>query len=298
MKFWINNPGVRILFPLVLGIMTAANLQIDHYIIPTLCCISIFLFLIYFRFSIYKNRKLIGGIISITIFFIGYQYTISRTQKFWINHFSKTNSQTEFYHVKVIDRLVEKENSYKTILQIKNSLGQEDLSCEGKVLAYFRKNEQVKSLKYGDELIIENKINKVEGARNPNQFDYSRYLNLHQINYQVFLDSNTWQKTGVNSGNLLIIFSQKMRGKLYNYLEKNGVVGKQLKVGSALLLGYRENLDKELIKSYSSAGAMHVLAVSGLHVGILYLLLSNFLNLFKKLKHSRLLIQHFGFMHL
>ena len=94
----------------------------------------------------------------------------------------------------------------------------------------------------------------------------------------------------MNSGNLLITFSQKMREKLYGYLVENGVEGKQLKVGSALLLGCRENLDKELIKSYSSAGAMHVLAVSGLHVGILYLLLANFFNLFKRIKHSKYLI--------
>ena len=290
MKFWLNNPGVRILVPMTLGIMTAANLQINHFLITLFCCCSLIVYLVYFRFSTFKNRKLIGILVSITIFLVGYQYTISRTQKFWDTHFSKTVSQSEFYHVKVIDRLVEKENSYKTILQINSVLGEKELNCKGKLLAYFRKNDQVKSLVYGDELIIENKINKVEGARNPNQFDYSRYLNIHQINYQVFLDTNTWQKTEVNSGNLLITFSQKMRDKLYGYLVENGVEGKQLKVGSALLLGCRENLDKELIKSYSSAGAMHVLAVSGLHVGILYLLLANFFNLFKRIKHSKYLI--------
>ena len=219
------------------------------FLITLFCCCSLIVYLVYFRFSTFKNRKLIGILVSITIFLVGYQYTISRTQKFWDTHFSKTVSQSEFYHVKVIDRLVEKENSYKTILQINSVLGEKELNCKGKLLAYFRKNDQVKSLVYGDELIIENKINKVEGARNPNQFDYSRYLNIHQINYQVFLDTNTWQKTEVNSGNLLITFSQKMREKLYGYLVENGVEGKQLKVGSALLLGCRENLDKELIKS-------------------------------------------------
>lgn len=290
MKFWINNPGVRILFPLILGIIVAANLQINHYFIAILSGISLVIFLVYFWFSTFKNRKLIGVLVSVSVFLIGYQYTISRTQKFWETHFSNTISQSEYYYVKVIDRLVEKENSYKTILQINSSFGEKETQCKGKVLAYFRKNSALDSLKYGDELIIENKINRVEGAKNPNQFDYSRYLNLHQINYQVFLDSNTWQKTKVNSGNPLVIFSQTMREKLYSYLEENGVVGKQLQVGSALLLGLRENLDKDLIKSYSSAGAMHVLAVSGLHVGILYLLLSNLLNFFKKLRESRYII--------
>ncbi|MEN8929533.1 MAG: ComEC/Rec2 family competence protein [Flavobacteriales bacterium] len=290
MKFWTNNPGIRILFPLVLGIMAAVNLKLSHYLIPLFCVFSLFIFLIYFWFSTFRNRKWIGVVISFSVFLVGYQYTISRTQNLQESHFSHTITQSDYYHIKIIDRLVEKENSYKAILQVNSSLGEEGLKCDGKVLAYFRKSDQVKMLKYGDELIIENKINKVEGARNPKQFDYSRYLNLHQINYQVFLDSNTWHKTGANSGNFLVKFSQKMRQKLYSYLQENGVVGKQLQVGSALLLGLRENLDKELMKSYSSAGAMHVLAVSGLHVGILYLLLSNFLNLFKRLRKSNYLI--------
>lgn len=290
MKFWKNNPGVRVLFPFVLGIITAANVQISHVVIPVLCVFLLLVFFIYFKFSTFKNRKIIGSLISISVFLVGYQYTISRTQKLWSTHFSKSISGSNFFHAKITDRLIEKENSYKTILQINSASGERETTCKGKVLAYFRKNSKSKTLVYGDEIILENKINLVEGARNPKQFDYSRYLNLNQINYQVFLDSNTWKKTNVNSGNWLVNFSQQMREKLYSYMEDNGVEGKQLQVGSALLLGYRENLDKELIKSYSSAGAMHVLAVSGLHVGILYLLLSNILNLFKKLKHSRYLI--------
>ena len=50
---------------------------------------------------------------------------------------------------------------------------------------------------------------------------------------------------------------------------------------------------KDLVKSYSHAGAMHVLAVSGLHVGILYLLLSNFLNIFKKIKNNLMRLLNF-----
>ena len=289
MKFWLNNPGVRILFPFALGIITAAMLQIDHFLIVVSCVFSILVLFIFFWFSTFRNRKLIGILVTVTVFLIGYQYTIVRTQKLNKNHFSYTLQTSDYYHVTVIERLIEKENSYKTILQVNRALGETESNCTGKILVYLKKSEKVKQLDYGDELIIQNKINGVEGARNPNQFDYSQYLNLFQINYQMFLDSNSWQKTGKNSRNKLIDFAQSMREKLYSYLENNGVEGKQLKVGSALLLGYKENLDKDLIKSYSSAGAMHVLAVSGLHVGILYLLLSNFLNLFRKLKNSRYL---------
>lgn len=290
MRFWLNNPGTRVLFPFILGIMAAAYLQINHLYFVVACVVLLILFFIGFWFTTFKNRRLIGFLVSVTVLVVGYQYTIARTQKLWSNHFSHNIETTQYFHVTVIDRLVEKENSYKTIFRVNSALGEKQVQCSGKVLAYLRKSERVKNLVYGDELIIENMINKVEGAKNPNQFDYSSYLNLNQIDYQTFLDSNSWKSTGVNSGWELVVYSQMMREKLYSYLENNGVEGKQLQVGSALLLGLKENLDKDIIKSYSHAGAMHVLAVSGLHVGILYLLLANFFNLFKKLKHSRYFI--------
>ncbi len=192
--------------------------------------------------------------------------------------------------VKVCDNLEEKQNSYKTILEVQQISSDTNRIVSGKILAYFKKGVKISSINYGDELLIKNKLNEVGGARNPNQFNYKHYLNINQINSQVFLDSVSWQKTGVNSGNGLVAFSHRMRQKLYNYLSDNGIVGDQLKVASALLLGYRENLDKDLVKSYSSAGAMHVLAVSGLHVGILYLLLANLLKVFFKIKNSKIWI--------
>ena len=156
MKFWLNNPGVRILFPFIMGIITAAVLQINHYLIAISCVIFILLFFIFFWFSSFHNRKRIGVLVSATIFIIGYQYTITRTQKLWDNHFSHTLQTSEYYHVTVIDRLIEKENSYKTIIQINRALGKNETNCTGKVLVYLKKSEKAKQLVYGDELIIKN----------------------------------------------------------------------------------------------------------------------------------------------
>lgn len=290
MKFWQNHPGIRLVFPFMLGIIAAIESHATHSLAFYLSIFLMVLLAVSIYQSSFHHRKLIGVLIHFILFFVGFQYTIDCTEKYRATHFSHYVKPNDYLLVKVVDNLEEKENSYKTILQIQQLVSDTNRLVTGQILAYFKKGNQADSINYGDQLVIKNKLNRVEEAKNPNQFDYGNYLDLNQINYQVFLDSVSWQKTGLNTGNKLVAFSQKMRQKLYTYLAINGVEGDQLKVASALLLGYRENLDKDLVKSYSSAGAMHVLAVSGLHVGILYLLLANFLKLFSKIKNSRIWI--------
>lgn len=290
MNFWKNHPGIRLVIPFVLGIIT--SIELGFYWEYSLYFGGFILLLLGFTFwkSTFKNRKLIGLFYFLSIFFIGFIFTSIRTEKNANSHFSHHRSDSNYLLAVVADNLQEKQNSYKTVLKIKQLVGDSSVPVSGKILAYFRKDSIISPLEYGDEILITNNMNYIESNRNPNQFDYKNYLNLNQINYQIYLKPSDYINTGKKKGNLLFAFSQKMRQTLYKYLAQNGVEGKQLKVASALLLGYKENLDKDLQKSYASAGAMHVLAVSGLHVGILYLLLSKIFSLFKRLKKTRFLI--------
>ncbi len=290
MNFWNNHPGIRLVIPFVLGII--ASIEFDfHWEYSIHLGIFILIFSgVTFWFSSFKTRKIIGVVYFLSIFTVGFIFTSIRTEKHATSHFSNQNFEFDYLLAVVSENLQEKQKSFKTVLKIKRLIGDSVIVVSGKVLAYIKKDSTTDNLKYGDEILIKNKLNFIESNRNPNQFDYKNYLNLNQINYQVFLSKDDFEATGNNYGNKLFGYSQKMRQKLYGYLEQNGVKGKQLQVASALLLGYKENLDKDIQKSYASAGAMHVLAVSGLHVGILYLLLSRILNLFKKFKNTRLLI--------
>jgi len=290
MSFWNNHPGVRLVIPFLFGII--ASIELGFNSPYTLFGLFLVLLIsgITFVFSSFKNKVIIGVIYFLSIFTVAFLYTSFRTEKYAVNHFSNYHSESKFILATVADNLQPKQNSYKTTLKITQLIGDSNIVVLGRVLAYIRKDSTTDLLHYGDEILLKNKLNFIESNRNPNQFDYTNYLNLNQINFQVFLSTEDFVSTGNNSGNWLIAFSQKMRQKLYSYLEQNGVEGKQLKVASALLLGYKENLDKDLQKSYASAGAMHVLAVSGLHVGILYLLLSRILSLIKRVKQTRFLV--------
>ncbi len=287
MSFWQNHPGVKLVVPFLLGIVTSIEWGVNFNSYWVVSLLFLILSAISFYFSSYKRRKKIGFIFFLSLFFAGFFYSSFRTEKFSFNHFSQKELNAKYYSVTISDNLQEKENSYKTILSIHQAHKDSVSVCSGRILAYFKKDSISSRLKYGDRLIIENNLNEIEAFRNPNQFDYQNYLNLNQINYQTFLRMEDYELLGEEFGNPIFSFSQKMRRKLYGYLMDNGVEGKQLKVASALLLGYRENLDKELVKSYASAGAMHVLAVSGLHVGILYLLLTRIFSFLKRVKNGK-----------
>ena len=85
---------------------------------------------------------------------------------------------------------------------------------------------------------------------------------------QSYVPSSNWRLEHPNQ----TPWWQTARGwqaRLKEQYEQMGIRGRELGTLSALTLGYREDLDKDVQRSFSAAGAMHVLAVSGLHTGIM-----------------------------
>jgi competence protein ComEC len=108
---------------------------------------------------------------------------------------------------------------------------------------------------------------------NPHQFDYKLYIAKQGIYQQLFLEKSDYKNVGFD-GFSLIGFSANFRDKIEVALSKYHFQTNELGVINALLLGQRQDISKDLITDYSKAGAIHILAVSGLHVGIILLILS------------------------
>jgi len=70
-----------------------------------------------------------------------------------------------------------------------------------------------------------------------------------------------------------------MQERLYARLAAAGLEGNELATVGALTLGYKKDLDKELRRHFQASGAAHILAVSGLHTGIIYGLLLGLMTL-------------------
>ena len=169
------------------------------------------------------------------------------------------------------------------------------LTKSGKKLkAYFYKEkkskepvEKSRSLRIGDGLKIRSRIQPNSYWRR-GTFDYRRYLEIHGFAGQTFVSTRKWQKAEISLGSLsrmerTRLFFLKFRHRLLNRLEYGNdsiepyALHSQLSdaqsVVAAMTLGDKSALTKELKEVYSVTGASHVLALSGLHLGIIYGLL-------------------------
>ncbi len=101
-------------------------------------------------------------------------------------------------------------------------------------------------------------------------FDYGRYLRLNGIAGTAYVRSRNWQTIGKCSSLPFHLKPKQWQHNLYQHYRNAGLQGYELATTAALTLGYKEDLDPELKSQFQKAGAAHILAVSGLHTGILY----------------------------
>jgi len=147
------------------------------------------------------------------------------------------------------------------------------ITASGKLLLKMN-NQRNLHISYGDELVLKSAVRDISPPFNPNEFDYKTYLANKNIWHQCYLDTNEWIKTGKMKGNQLVRYAllarERMVDKFKCYFKDEGAKA----IISTLVLGYRVDLDQAIIQAFSATGTIHVLAVSGMHVGIVFLFLS------------------------
>ncbi len=294
MKVWNQAPLVRLLIPFLLGILFAVYLpfyisNILFYCSILFCLIAAIVLIPKLNIS-YRKSFWFGVLINISLFIFAYQLTIYKTQKFSISHFSNSDLGNSILYARLADSYIEKEKSLKAIIEVlavKETKGWR--KCSGKALVYFKTDSSALDLKYGDELLLSVEFKEVVKPQNPGEFNYKRFLSFHHIYHQAYLNSDDCKSLNQNSGNAILKSSIGLRNYLLDVLKQNKLTGDELSVGAALLLGYTDKLDADIISAYSSTGALHVLSVSGLHVAIVYIVFSWLLVFLDKHKNGRII---------
>jgi competence protein ComEC len=174
------------------------------------------------------------------------------------------------YLARVDKHDVEKPNSAENQLEViafSDSLGWN--GSKGKVLIYHKSK---KPLLPGQVILVEKSPEKIPPPIFPNEFDYSGFLARKDIHFRQFIGEKfaLFDSSGVNSSRYGLANFRKM---LVQIIEEKVPNPESQQIAAALLLGQKENLDKEIKNAYAETGTMHILAVSGLHVGIIYAIL-------------------------
>lgn len=279
--FWKNAPFIRLLLPLIIGIVIQWYCKLPlTFILAAFISFSFSFFLFYllpriFKFRLRSLHAFALQLMLVSLgFFITWQKNI-QNDKTWYGNFYHSD---EYLLVHIDEPLTEKPKSFKAEGYV-DAIVQDgkSISCKGKLLLYFSKDSVAPALNYGDKIIFNKKLQAIKNSGNPGSFNYERYAAFQGIKHNVFLKTGDWQKVTSNypsSKNNFRQFIFSARQYVLDVLEKNISSGKdQLDIAKALLIGYTNDLDKDLVQAYSNTGVVHIIAISGMHLGLIYIML-------------------------
>lgn len=138
----------------------------------------------------------------------------------------------------------------------------------------------------GDIILVSTKLNKIENPGNPGEFDAKNYWNKKGFQFMTFVGEDQYRIISHAEPNRILNKLNSIREYLKKSLEDN-LEGQELAIALALILGDKSLLDVETTTSFTNTGAMHVLAVSGLHIGIIMQILMALFGNFPKLISKR-----------
>lgn len=262
--------------PLVLGIwlsFSCLNLPKGelHIVFGAVVVSGVALFVVHSAVKDYKYRWIFGAILNLHLILIGIAIVHIRNDDL--------DEDCDVWVARLAECPTEKEKTVKVVLEMQ--------SAQGSVMAYFEKNERSLNLTYGDVIVFYEPPKLVEPPNNPEQFDYQKYLSRKGILRQVYLKDESWKLLKNKRVNPIYAFSYNLRDFLLATIRKLGISDDEYSVAAAILLGYDDTLPTELRQKYVAAGSMHILCVSGMHVGVIFMVFSYMLGFLDKRKRGQ-----------
>ena len=260
-------PFIRLTIPLIVGIVLALLLPMPQWIGWSLLGLSAVCFVVFKHIPKY-NIALATGI-SVNVFLVAVGLLLAS-----FNVEGEAKDTLAGYKGFVIGEVADdpKIKESNVSLEINVSAirdGDEWIETSGRTLLYLEKDSASMLLRTGDRIVFSPELAGIENKGNPEEFDYRKYLAYNMIFSSDYLAGDDWRLVDDEAVGFRPKLS-RLRMKLVGLLRDFGLSDDELGVMSAMTMGYSDILSDEIRHAYSSAGAMHILAVSGLHVGIIY----------------------------
>ncbi|MDN3641487.1 ComEC/Rec2 family competence protein [Lutimonas halocynthiae] len=198
-------------------------------------------------------------------------------------HFSNHYVQGSLLEVKILEKL--KNNDFY-MSYLGEIIGVNRLRSEGKIMIRVANKDSLKPLQLDEVLVTAQKLLRFKEPLNPGEFNFKEYARRKGLFYQLTLDNGEFfvakdEQMGIRSKALML------REQMLRSLVKQDFSPEEFMIIEALLLGRKNDLAKEITEKYKNAGAMHILAISGLHIGILLMILNIILKPIEKIKHGK-----------
>ncbi|ADB37965.1 ComEC/Rec2 family competence protein [Spirosoma linguale] len=293
-----GNPFVRYAAALITGIVLYVYLP-DWTVIPLVALLAgLGLLLWGIRRTSGKLVKPIqtasglGGLLLLLA--LGWCISYQRTARNQSDNLIHLTDTLRAYEGVIMAQPEERARTFRVELAIRRGkrtspVGDQWQPLSGRVIVYLDKAGQPMP-NYGEVWLVAGSPRPIDPPLNPGEFDYKQYLSYRNIYHQQYL--RPYERTILSIDPPSRITDLATRVNRWADSVFTHQVGNRAEYGivNAMILGVRDDLDTELYRAYAAAGAVHVLSVSGLHVGILFLVLTFLLSFLIKRPRGKLLM--------
>ena len=284
----LNFTIIKLTLCLVIGIIIGFSFTFSLIEITTALCVTIIGLSTsyYYLKSRYKDSSVFGCFAFAAVLCIGVLSTIITDETLQSSHYKNSDINLNNYNefsFKVEKRLKPDLYNTKYIVRITTL---NTIKASGLILLNIKKDSTSYELNIGASYATKHKFVAIQKPKNPFQFNYNKYLKERQVHHQVYSIQTELLAIESNS-KTLSSFADNFRKIINSKLIKAGFRPDALSIINALLLGQRQDISPEIYNNYVNAGTIHILAVSGLHVGIVFLILGFLLQPLHRFKYGK-----------
>lgn len=276
MFFWSHFPFVRMSIILMIGILVAYKIESAlDYRFPFLFVLCFYALgqLFFNDHKIRIRQQLLSFTCLLCFFLCGMALYQSHKQRNMPDP-QLGQGQYEGYLGILKSDGEELKNHFRFRVEITNLYqGRQSSESFGQVFLYLRKEGIKAPLLYGDLVFVKGVPSKVNAPLNPGEFNYKEFLNHENIYYQHFTKAENFRVVKKQAVKDLGYYLTSLRRNCIRIIKEKIEGENEQAIALALVLGDKSALDPEIKQVYAASGAMHVLAVSGLHVGMIYYLI-------------------------
>ena len=283
----INFTIVKLTIGLIVGILIA-YFKPFSVSISLIACVCVIVTTLIVKLQLRNTSKSFwfGVLVYVSIVFTGILTTVSHNQKNFNSHYSHVSNKNPLKNsVTFRIREVLKPNTYyhKYVIDL---LYVNSKKVSGKAMLNVKKDSLFPTLETDDILITTQPFKTIQKPLNPEQFNYQNYLKRQYIYHQITCETDELFSLSKKKHTFLGQ-AAKLRTHIKSKLKNYPFKPKELAIINALILGQRQDISKTTYERYSKAGVIHILAVSGLHIGIILLFLSTLLKPLERIKNGR-----------
>jgi len=270
---WKQAPFLRFFFPFIAGILLENKYPGQVGLLIPVICLSLVLLIICncISFSAFIGLEWVTGFAIYIAFFSMARILVYVHQDIQAEQSScYVKGQSNLLLVRLLGDPVQKQNLYKCSAQVKWLT--KDHTCfneNERIFVYFSKKPDPRQYSRGSLIIFRKELRRIENFQSTSDFDYKKYCHLRHIYSQVFLKENEYLLIDSDKEKSLVSLLNSLREKLRKVIKKYIPGKSENSLLEALMIGFTDDLDPGILKSYADSGVVHIIAISGLHLALI-----------------------------